>query len=108
MLLLLKILAFTTLAQETAPELDLSGTTLPALTWEGLLTNGLRFLMAFAALAAFFGLIYGGYLLITAGGDAAQATRAKSTLTWAIIGLIVAILALVIVQFVFSLAGRLQ
>jgi hypothetical protein len=46
-------------------------------------------------------LIVGGLRYITSNGDAQGATSAKNTILYAIIGLIVAILAYAIINFVF-------
>lgn len=51
-------------------------------------------------------LIIGGIRYITSGGDSGQVTSAKNTILYAVIGIIVAILAYAIVNFVIgSFAG---
>lgn len=52
--------------------------------------------------AAVIMLIVGGLRYITSGGDAQAATAAKNTIMYAIIGLIVALLAYAIVNFVLG------
>jgi len=47
-------------------------------------------------------LIYGGILYITAGGDAEKATKGRTALINAIIGIIIILLALVIVVYIKS------
>lgn len=47
-------------------------------------------------------IIYAGILYVLSGGDANNVTRAKNTLMYAIIGLIVALLAYAIVNFVIK------
>jgi hypothetical protein len=47
-------------------------------------------------------LIYGGIQYSMSGGDVGKLTQAKSTITYAIIGLIVAALAFAIVNFVIG------
>lgn len=50
-------------------------------------------------------LIYGGFRYVVSGGDQKKVTDAKNTILYAIIGLIVAFLALAIVNFVIGTIG---
>ncbi len=50
-------------------------------------------------------IIYGGFKYITSGGEASAVTSAKNTLMYAVIGLVVAILAYAIVGFVVNNFG---
>lgn len=50
-------------------------------------------------------LIYGGIRYITSGGDSKKVTDAKNTVLYAIIGLVIAILAYAIVNFVLNAMG---
>ena len=45
-------------------------------------------------------IIYAGIQYITSAGDAGKMANAKNTIIWSVIGLVLAILASVIVQFV--------
>jgi hypothetical protein len=47
-------------------------------------------------------IIYGGIRYTTSGGDAKNVTAAKSTILYAVVGLVVAILAFAIVNFVIT------
>ena len=47
-------------------------------------------------------LIYGGIRYTTSGGNANSVTAAKNTIMYSIIGLVVAILAFAVVQFVVN------
>ena len=49
---------------------------------------------------AFIYLIYGGILYITAGGDAEKATKGRTAIINAVIGIIIIFLALVIIRWV--------
>lgn len=60
-------------------------------------------LYSLIAIVAVIVIIYGGYLYMTARDNAAQAAKARSVLTWAIIGVIVVVLAAVIVNVVVKL-----
>jgi len=53
---------------------------------------------AFAVIA----IVYSGIMYITAGGDAEKAATARKNLTWAIIGIVIIMLALVIVNTVIE------
>lgn len=50
-------------------------------------------------------LIWGGIRYITSGGDSKKVTDAKNTILYAIIGLIIAILAYAIVNFIITAIG---
>lgn len=47
-------------------------------------------------------LIIGGIRYITSGGDSAQVTNAKNTILYAVVGIIIAILAYAVVNFVIG------
>lgn len=57
--------------------------------------------MIIGALAVIF-IIVGGIQYVLSGGNPEQTTKAKNTILYAIVGLIVSILATVIVNFVLS------
>lgn len=50
-------------------------------------------------------LIYGGLRYVISGGDSKKVTDAKNTIMYAIIGLIISILAYAIVNFVINAVG---
>jgi hypothetical protein len=50
-------------------------------------------------------LIYGGLRYVVSGGDSKKVTDAKNTIMYAIIGLIISILAFAIVNFVINAVG---
>jgi hypothetical protein len=74
---------------------DLFGTTGIFVT----VTNVLLFLIG--ALSVIM-LIYGGFRYTTSGGDTAAVTSAKNTILYAIVGIIIAILAYAVVNFVIT------
>ena len=51
---------------------------------------------------AVFAIIFGGFKYITSGGDSSGVTSAKNTILYAVIGLIVALLAYAIINFVID------
>jgi hypothetical protein len=65
----------------------------------------LLWLFGFAGIIAVVYLIYGGILYITAGGDAEKATKGRTALVNAIIGIVIIALAIVIVTWVNSIIG---
>lgn len=64
-------------------------------------------IFAFLAAAAFVGIVYSGFMMITAGGDASKMEAGKKNLIWSIIGIIVVVLSYFIIKFVYSLSGAL-
>lgn len=68
----------------------------------GIAVKIIRVLLYFAAIVAVIMIIIGGYYVMTAGGNATQATEGRKTLTNAIIGLAIIILAYIIVQAVIN------
>lgn len=58
-----------------------------------------------ATLASFLYLVYGGILYITAGGDEGKVTAARSTITNAVIGLIIVIVSWAISNFILNFFG---
>lgn len=67
-------------------------------TLNGILVKVLNLGLGFAGVAAVLFILYGGYMYITAGGNAEQAEGGRKTLTNAIIGLIVVLLAAMMVR----------
>lgn len=57
--------------------------------------------------AAFGGLVYVGYLFITSKGDSGKLTTAKKAFYYIIIGLILATMAIMIINFLGSEANRI-
>jgi hypothetical protein len=51
-------------------------------------------------------IIYGGFRYITSGGDSGRVGNAKNTLIYAVIGLIIVVLAQLIVHFVISFSSN--
>lgn len=66
------------------------------------LTRIIGITLTFAALAAFFYLIFAGFQYITAGGDAAKATAARTGIVNSLIGIIVILVAYVVLRYVGS------
>lgn len=64
--------------------------------------NVLNVVLGLMGVVAVGAIILGGFYFITSQGDAAKVTRGKNTILYGVVGLIVALLALVIVNFVMT------
>ena len=84
----------------TFPELNFisSGT-----SFNRVASNIVNWILILAGTIAVIYLVYGGILYITAGGDAEKATKGRTAVINAIIGIVIILLALVIVQWVSSI-----
>lgn len=69
---------------------------------ENLIATIVRLLSFFIGVAAVIMIMVAGFKYVTAGGDANKAGNAKSTLIYALIGLVIAALAQIIVRWVLS------
>jgi len=67
-----------------------------------IIVNTLLFIIGAVAVVM---LIYGGFRYVTSGGDSSAVTSAKNTILYAVIGIIVAILAYAVVNFVITSIG---
>lgn len=70
-----------------------------------IITGAIGWLLVIAGAIAVIYLIYGGLLYITAGGDAEKATKGRTALINAIIGIVIIALAFVIVSWINSIIG---
>jgi len=68
----------------------------------GFIALGIRLLLSFGGLIGVAFIIYGGYQYITSGGSPEATKKATTTLTWAIIGVIIAFSASLIVGFIIG------
>lgn len=64
--------------------------------------KGLNLFSAVVGIIAVVMIIVGGIQYITSGGDSGNVTKAKNTILYAVIGLVVVALAQIIVQFVLG------
>lgn len=72
---------------------------------ECLLTNVLATATTMIGLAAFVMLIIGAFLYLTSGGNTKGTEAAKQTITYAIIGIIVALMAFFVISFIAGFTG---
>lgn len=90
--------------------IDFNSLTIPLLGTQGgstglgdVVSRVVAFLLYLAAILAVVYLIYGGIIYITAGGDAEKATKGRTALINAIIGIVIIALAFLIVRWVSSI-----
>lgn len=72
---------------------------------DGVFTQISNIILYIVGIISVIMLIWGGIRYITSGGDNKKVTDAKNTVLYAIIGLIIAILAFAIVNFVLNAIG---
>lgn len=77
--------------------------TVNADTPKQIVVNVITYALWFLGALAFVFVIYGGILYLTSGGDSDKTKKARDTLLYAIIGVIVIVLALVIVAWAKSI-----
>ena len=70
-----------------------------------LVTNVMDWLLGLVGVLAVIGFVISGVLYLTAAGDAEQAEKAKTVMTYAIIGLAVALVGLIVVNAIAGLTG---
>ena len=72
-----------------------------------LISQVIRYILGTIAIIATLMFIWGGIMMLTSGGNAEQVKKARETLVWATIGIIVILLSWVIIQFVLkTVAGK--
>lgn len=70
----------------------------------GIFTRIGEYFLGIVAIAAFFYIIYAGFLITTSGDNSDKVTQGRKTLTYAVIGFIVALLAGAIVSMIGAAA----
>lgn len=79
---------------------ELSGTGITHTdTFSDLVIKYINFILPYITLAAFAGLVWSGFLYVTAYGDDEQITKAKTIIMWSIVGLILVIISFAVVRF---------
>lgn len=69
---------------------------------DDIISKSINFALMAIAIVSVFMLIIGGFKYTTSNGDSAKVTSAKNTIMYSLIGLIIAIFAYAIVNFVVS------
>lgn len=85
-----------------AVTLDAGELNIPHNTANDVLAGGLGLVYTAAGIVAVISIILAGYKYVTAVGDASAITKAKNTILYSVIGLIVVILAFSITWFVIG------
>lgn len=67
-----------------------------------LVSQVIRYILGTIALIATLMFVWGGVMMLTSGGNADQVKKAKETLVWATIGVVVILLSWGIIRFVLS------
>lgn len=70
-----------------------------------LFANIIYWLLILSGTVALFFVIFGGFKLLTSGGDAKNVEGARKTITWALIGLVVVLFSFGIVAVIAELTG---
>jgi heme A synthase len=65
--------------------------------------NGIEMAVVVVAYIAIFFILYGGFLFITGGSNPSQVEKARKTITNALIGLVIAMVAIGINNLIFSI-----
>lgn len=65
-----------------------------------LISQVIRYILGIIAILATLQFIWGGVMMIMASGNAEQIQKAKSTLTWAVIGLFLILISWSVIKFV--------
>ena len=73
--------------------------------FEVIFNNIINLALGFAGLALFIMLIIGGFKYITSAGDPKKTESAKNTITYAILGLVLVVLAYLILVFISTFTG---
>jgi len=79
--------------------------TLAKIRAEGIVSAAIKFVLVIAAMVAFFFLLMGGVKWITSGGDKEQTAKAQSTITAALIGLVIVFAAWAIIKLIETFFG---
>jgi len=73
---------------------------IPAVSADNVLANGLNIVYFLAAVVAVIVIIIGGLLFATSAGNAANVTKAKNMILYAVVGLVIVLAAFAITNFV--------
>jgi phosphotransferase system glucose/maltose/N-acetylglucosamine-specific IIC component len=75
---------------------------LPTNSADSILNNAINIVYFVSGAVAVIIIIVAGFMFITSGGDPAATAKARNTITYAVVGLVVIALAFVITQFVIG------
>lgn len=72
---------------------------------ECLMQIALQYIVGFVAIGVLVMLVIGGYKLLTSGGDPKGVEGGKNVITYAIMGLVIALLSVFIINFIAQFTG---
>jgi len=75
------------------------------LTLGGIINALLPFLFVLAGLSMLLFLVYGGFMLLTSGGDPKAVSSAKEKITFAIVGFVIVFISFWLVQIIGRMFG---
>jgi len=81
---------------------DKSGSKNPIFGPDGIMTKATHILAIFVGVVATIAIIISGLMMMTAGGDATKTANARRALSYALVAVVVAIMAQLIVAFVLD------
>ncbi len=99
--MILSILSLSVIA-ETAVALNQPTYNLPATEFGVLVNKVADLIFTVIVIISVVVLVYGGFLFLTAGGNAERATEGKQVITYAIIGFVIAVFAKAIQMFLIK------
>ena len=88
-----------------AQKVDAGQAGIPTMTGDELLRNGLNLTYFLAGVVAIITIIIAGIMYTTSSGDAGRVTKAKNLLVYAIVGLIIVLVAFAVTNFVIGRFG---
>jgi len=71
-----------------------------------LMVNVMQYALALVDVVALLMFIYGGFVMMTSRGNPEKIQKAKDTLLWAVIGILVITTSYTAIQYFLSLANR--
>ncbi|OGM76396.1 hypothetical protein A2188_01875 [Candidatus Woesebacteria bacterium RIFOXYA1_FULL_43_9] len=81
------------------------GTPVPLSFAETIFSNLLKAAIPFAGIVLFFIITFGGFNLVTSGGDPGKTKKAWGTITFGILGLFLIIASYLIIRLIYQFTG---
>lgn len=83
-------------------KIDADKINIPAISANDVLVGGLNILYTVAGVVAVIAIIIAGFKYVTSMGDSAAVTKAKNTIMYAVVGLVVVIMAFTVTWFIIG------
>ena len=81
------------------------GTPVPLSFAEDIFSNLLKAFIPFAGIVLFFILVFGGFSLVTSGGDPGKVKKAWGSITFGVLGLFLIIASYLIIRLIYQFTG---